>query len=358
MFASFFFIIKAVPLSVFRAKEKAGLHTIFAFLALILGLLFNILFVIVFRENVRGILKSALISQFIVFLVILIPFSKNVIFKFKGEYLKRMFTFGLPLVPSGIAMWILTLLDRFFLKYFLTMDIVGVYSLGYKISTIMSMLVVIPFSMAWSPLMLRWYKEKNDVGIYIKAYKYFSIVGFFVALVISLFSKEIIRIMTTPPFYDAYKIVYLIVLAYLFHGFYMIFSAGCTFARKTYYFPIATGIAALTNTVLNIVFIPRFQMMGAAVATIASYFIMTALVYLFSNKYYRIPFNFTHTIKIALITTIIYILGLFIGDSIVSSILLKSILLSCYFPLIYVAGVFSEREKVVLKKAIRKRIKR
>lgn len=358
LLAAFFYTIKTIPLSVLRAREKVVTYTIFAFLTLTLGLLFNILFVIVFRENVKGILKSSLLSQFIVFLFILIPFSKNLIFKFKKKYLRSMLAFGLPMVPSGLAMWILTLLDRYFLKVFTTMDIVGVYSLGYKFATIMSMLVIVPFSLAWGPLMLKWYNEENAKELYAKVYKYFSIAGFFIALTISSFSKEVIHIMTTPPFYGAYTIVYLIVLSYLFHGFYMIFTAGCTFVRKTYYFPIATGVAALINTVLNILLIPHYQMMGAAVATVISYFVMTMLMYIFSERYYHIPFSFTDTIKIGFITTMLYLFGLFTGNNLAVSIPLKLFLLICYFPLLYILRIFSEKEMDVLKRTVRERIKR
>lgn len=356
LLASFFFIIKTVPLSVFRAQEKALIYSIFAFLTLILGLSFNILFVIVFRENVRGILKSAFLSQCIIFLFILPLFFKNLFFKFKKEYLTRMLTFGLPIVPSGLAIWILTLLDRYFLKVFTTMDIVGIYSLGYKIATIMSMLVIVPFSMAWSPLVLKWYNEGTAKELNAKVYRYYSIAGFFIALIISLYSKEIIHIMTTPPFFDAYKIVYFIVLAYLFHGFYMIFTAGCTFFRKTFYFPIATGTAAIMNTILNILLIPHYKMMGAAIATVLSYFVMTALMYIFSDKYYHIPFDFITTIKVGLIATTLYILGFFTGNNLAISVVLKLFLVVLYFPLLYIVRTFTEKEIKILRKKIRERI--
>ena len=359
LFTSLFFIIKTVPLSIFRAREKTVMYSVFAFFTLFLGIVFNIIFVIILKENVKGVLKSALISQLIIFLLILVPFSKNLVFKFKKEYLLRMLTFGVPLVPSGLAMWILTLLDRYFLRIFTTMEMVGVYSVGYKIATIVSILIVIPFSLAWSPLMLRWHKHEEDPKVlYVKAYKYFSIASLFLALIISIYAKEVIWGMTTQPFYNAYKIVYFIVLAYVFHGFFMIFATGCTLVRKTFYFPIATGIAAIMNTVLNIFLIPRFQMMGAAVATIASYFAMTVLILIFSERYYKIPFNFRDTVKIVLVTTILYILGLFITSNFAIAILLKFGLILSFFPLLYLLRVFTRKEIDTAKKFVKMRLKK
>lgn len=352
LLASLFFTIKTIPLATFRAREKSVVYSIFAFLTLVLGLTFNVIFVVVFREGVKGILKGTLLSQSITFLLILIPFAKNLVARLSKDYLLRMLSFGLPIVPSGLAIWVLTLLDRYFLRVFTTMEIVGIYSLGYKISAIMSMLMIVPFSMAWSPLMFKWYKEENAELIYARVYKYFSVFGFLVVLGLSLFSKEVIQIMTTPAFYDAYKIVFFIASAYLLHGFYMIFTAGCSFYRKTFYFPIATGVAALANTILNILLIPRYQMMGAAIATVSSYFIMTAMMYVFSERYYHIPFDFLTTAKIALITSGLYVLGLFTGNSLLFSSLTKVLLVMAYFPCLYIVRIFTQSEMRVIKSRI------
>jgi O-antigen/teichoic acid export membrane protein len=356
--SSLVIIVKTIPLSIFRAKEKAIQYSIFAFLTLFLGILLNLLFVIVLRENVKGILKSALISQSIVLLLVMIPFSKNLVFKYNTQYLKAMLTFGFPLIPSELAIWILTLLDRYFLRVYTSMEIVGVYSLGYKIGTVMSMLVIVPFSMAWSPLMLKWQKEPNAHRIYANIFKYFCSVGFFAALALSLFSKEIIRLMTTPSFFDGYKIVYFVAASCLFRGFYMIFTAGCTFARKTFYFAIATGAAAILNTILNILLIPRFEMIGAAVATIISFFMMTALMYAFSERYYHIPFDFWAALKVSIIATGLYLAGVFLNANLAISILVKVGLVLSYFPLLVLLGVFSKTEVVALKAMIQRRLRR
>jgi O-antigen/teichoic acid export membrane protein len=352
--ASFFFTVKTIPLSVFRAQERSFLYSTFAFLTLTLGIVLNIVFVVLLRKNIEGILKSAMITQGVVFAIILIPFSKNLIFSLKKKYLHRMLTFGIPLVPSSLAIWILTLMDRYFLKIFCSLDEVGIYSLGYRIGTIMSMLVIVPFSLAWGPLMLKWFKEKNARSMYAKVFKYFSILGFWAVLGLSLYSKEVLRIMTTPAFYDAYKIVFFISGAYLLHGFYMIFTAGCTLYRKTLYLSIATGGAALVNTVLNILLIPRYTMVGAAFATISSYLVMTVMMYIFSERYYHIPFNFRITMKIAFVTLVLYVIGFHIGEGFLYGILIKLLLIALYFPCLYVLRVFTEREMNAIKSWIRK----
>ncbi len=357
LLASLFYIITTIPLAVFRAKGKALSYSIFAFLVLALGITFNIIFVIILRENVRGVLRSAFLSQAIVFFIVLIVFWKNLIPKFRVKYLMRMLTFGLPLVPSALSLWILTLLDRYFLRLFSSLDVVGVYSLGYKIATIMNMLVIIPFSMAWSPLMLRWQKHKNAKELYGKVFKYFGIFGFFILLVLSVFSREIIMIMTTPVYYDAHRVVYLIVLSYLFHGFYMIFTTGCTLVRRTYFFAIATAVAAIMNTILNLLLIPHFGMMGAAVATVISYFAMMVIMYFFSKKYYRIDFDFSSSIKLFIISGLLYLISIFVRGCLPLSIITKLVLIALFVFMIPFLGILNKGEIGAIRKLIGRRRK-
>ncbi len=71
----------------------------------------------------------------------------------------------------------------------------------------------------------------------------------------------------------------LISVAYLLLGVNIIWSVGYLLKRKTKYIPIMTIIAAALNVILNYFLVPPFGMMGAAVATLISYFVWAVLRY-------------------------------------------------------------------------------
>lgn len=68
--------------------------------------------------------------------------------------------------------------------------------------------------------------------------------------------------------------------------------AGIYIEKKTKYLPLITGIAAVINVGLNIVLIPPFGLMGAAVVTLISYFAMLAGIFIVTNKYYPVKYEY------------------------------------------------------------------
>jgi O-antigen/teichoic acid export membrane protein len=70
------------------------------------------------------------------------------------------------------------------------------------------------------------------------------------------------------------------------------FQAGIYIEEKTKYFPLVTGAGALINIVVNILLIPQIGIMGAAVATLASYFVMASGLFIVARKFYKIEYEF------------------------------------------------------------------
>ena len=62
--------------------------------------------------------------------------------------LRRMNRFGLPLVPSMLALWMLNFGDRFFILKLADASEVGVYSIGSRIASAMVLLLT-AFRAAW-----------------------------------------------------------------------------------------------------------------------------------------------------------------------------------------------------------------
>ena len=90
---------------------------------------------------------------------------------------------------------------------------------------------------------------------------------------------------------------------------YIVFQAGIYIKEKTKYFPIITGVGAIVNVAINFAVIPTMGMMGAAYATLASYFIMMSMIFVMVQKVYYIKYEFgkvSTTIILLLICGVIY----------------------------------------------------
>jgi O-antigen/teichoic acid export membrane protein len=92
-------------------------------------------------------------------------------------------------------------------------------------------------------------------------------------------------------YWEAMKVVPLIILANFFLGIYTNLSVWYKLIDKTYYGAYISIVGAIITLVLNFLLIPTLSYYGSAIATIAAYGSMMGISYYFGNKYYPIPYD-------------------------------------------------------------------
>lgn len=350
----FFDTAIVIPLEVFRIREESKKYVVVSLVRLLMSVGLNIYFIVVLERGVLGILESGLITAGSLYAFLIPGIIKETKFRFSIVDLKEMLCFGLPLVPGGLGTWILTVSDRYFLLVLSTTHELGLYSLGYKFGLIVQGLIVGPFTLAWAPFFWSTAKEENAKEVYSSVLTYFVLVAMFVALGLSVLSKEVLVVMTTPPFYGAYKVIPLIALSYVLYGCYYILGAGFNLAKKTKYVPFIVGVGAAMNLGLNFLLIPNYGMMGAAVATLISYSMLPMGSYFVSRRFYSIKYEWGRISKIFLAAVLIYAGSFYItNNSAIVSGLLKAMTLLAYPALLYVFGFFKPEEIQKGKELIR-----
>jgi O-antigen/teichoic acid export membrane protein len=341
-----------IGLSALRAREQPVRYMAIAVAQVVISVGLNIAFVAVLHRGIQGILEGNLITAAFIYLVLLAIVIRRAGFRFSTDELRRMLAFGLPLVPAGLSMWILTFADRYFLQFLSTPQELGLYSLGYSFGLVINVLVVSPLGLAFSPFMFSIAKEKNANEVYSRVFTYFTVVAMLTTLALSVLSKEVLTIMTTPAFHDAYKVIPLIALSYALFGGYTILTVGISLQGKTG--PIAAFVlcAAALNCGLNYLLIPHHGMMGAAAATLISYAALTVSSSLLSQWYYPIKYDWGRIIKILLAAAIIYAGSLYIPfqSGVVTGVYKLLTLLA--FPIILYLFRFFQPEEIQKAKEI------
>src|SRR5262249_13531260 len=136
-----------------------------------------------------------------------------------------LLSFGLPLVPAGMAGFMLNLSDRYFLKLYASLHDVGLYSLGYRLGEIFWE-VVWAIQLAYPQFVLSNEKSPQAAYLYARVFTYYFAGLGFVVLTLSVYAHEIVRVMAAPQYREAYQVVALIALAQLFRGFVLIGPVG------------------------------------------------------------------------------------------------------------------------------------
>ncbi len=286
-----------------------------------------------------GLFVSSLVL-FIVMDVIIISEIGIAIPKF--AHLREYLSFGLPTVPGNLSSWVVNSSDRYVIALFLGTAYVGYYSPGYTVGNIVNMFIA-PLSFMLPAVLSKHYDEGNlkDVETVLSySMKYFLALAIPSAVGLSLLSKPLLTILSTPEIADqGYLITPFLALCGLLFGLFAIITQILVLEKKTNITGVIWIIAAVLNFGLNIIFVPRVGIIGAAATTLVAYSLAFALSMHYSFKYLVFDVNATFVLK-CIIATAIMGTVIVIGGTQLSGGLVGVMLLIGVSALIYGAGLF------------------
>ena len=228
-------------------------------------------------------------------LLILLPFYFKIKYKIDSELWKKMLRYALPVLVSGIAFSINETFDRVLLERLLPESIaktsIGMYSACYKLALFM-MLFATAYRLGIEPFIFSQSKTKDATKNYAKILEFFVTCGALILLVVVVF-VDILKGILIPneAYWDAMKVVPILLLAYLFLGIYHNLSVWYKITDRTKFGAYISVFGAVVTLLINVIFISTFSYMASAVATLVAYLSMTVLSYYFGRKHYPIPYN-------------------------------------------------------------------
>ena len=243
-------------------------------------------------REVKFVLLATLAANVLYFIPSGIAMLSRIGARVSWPALKRMVVFGFPFVPGGVLLFILNSSDRFFLIAMAGQNEAGLYALGYRIALVPVMLLLVPFQAAWGPFMMEKGETPEGPRLFARVLSYLTAAYCALSLVLALFAKEVIQVMTAPSFAASCRIIPVVLLAYAFWVIAIVLDAGIYITRKTAYKPLLLAAGAVTNIGLNLLLIPRFGMMGAAYATAVGFLVFVILTYVVSMRLYPVPYEF------------------------------------------------------------------
>jgi O-antigen/teichoic acid export membrane protein len=245
---------------------------------------------------------------------------------FDAAIVRQVLLFGLPYVPNGLGFAINEVIDRFFINSmsydtiarlygseYTADDITGIYNACYKLAIFM-LLTVQMFRMAWQPFFMKYAKSDDNTSTFAAVFDWFNIFAATIFLLISLFVVEIAGLkvpflgdgtLINSRYWAGLSIVPMLLLAYWFQGWFVIFSAGIFIKEKTKLLPGITAVGAVVTLVLNILLVPVLGMEGAALATLACYAITSGLILYYSHREMKVPYRMVRAFITILVTATI-----------------------------------------------------
>ena len=228
-------------------------------------------------------------------LLILLPFYFKINYKIDTVLWKKMLRYALPVLVAGVAFSINETFDRVLLERLLPESIakasVGMYSACYKLALFM-MLFSTAYRLGIEPFFFSQSKTKDATKNYAKILEFFVICGALILLIVVVF-VDVLKLILIPneAYWEAMKVVPVLLLAYLFLGIYHNLSVWYKITDRTKFGAYISVVGAGITLLVNLMFIASFNYMASAVATLSAYVSMTLLSYYFGRKHYPIPYN-------------------------------------------------------------------
>ena len=258
--------------------------------------------------------------------------------------LRRMLAFGLPLVPAALALWALALIDRLMLSSLADLDDVGQYAVANRVASVIQ-LGATGFLLALGPYLLATYAESRELEKTLRGrtLTYLAFTLGFAGLVVTLLSHEAVAVLA-PDYGDASRAVGPVAFGWVAFGLASLLMAGITLARRTTYFAVLAGAAALLNIGLNLVLIPLWGMLGAALATAIAYGALAAMYYPVAQRVYPTPYEPVKLVLVVALAVVWSLPGYVEYDPEVLGLAVKAAAIAGFLVTVVVTGILGRAE--------------
>ncbi|MBW3520177.1 polysaccharide biosynthesis C-terminal domain-containing protein [Flavobacterium sp. NKUCC04_CG] len=245
-------------------------------------------------QQVQYVFLANLIASGLTLLVFASDYIK-IRFHFNMELGKQMIKYGFPVMIGGLAFAINESFDKILLGRLLPPEIalteVGKYAACYKLGLFM-VLFRQAYTLGIEPFFFNYAKNEDAPTKYATITKYFAIIGSLIMLTVIVFVDLLKPIMIpNPTYWEAMKVVPLIILANFCLGIYANLSVWYKLRDKTMIGAYISIFGAVLTIVLNYALIPIWSYVGSAIATLLAYGSMMLISYVLGNRYYPIPYD-------------------------------------------------------------------
>jgi len=269
--------------------------------------------------------------------------------------LKAFLAFSVPQIPSSILMWIIGVSDRYFITHFLGLSQTSIYSTSDALGGLISLFFT-PISFVLLPVLSRLWENKRiaEVRTYLEySTKLFLTIAIPAALGLALLSQQLLQILTTSQYLAGSELVLLVAFGTIFLGIYQINMYIILLVKQTKWLPLMILGATVISVGINITLIPIIGIIGGAIATIASYFVLATIVTVWTRKAISYRFDLKFLIKVIaaalLMALCLYFLNAKSVLGIMIAIIAGTVIYGCALLLM---RAFSQQDKRLVKQTI------
>jgi O-antigen/teichoic acid export membrane protein len=332
-------------LTLYRLDERARAYFITTIANVLVTIALTVILVVGVGDGARGLLLGSYLAGVAFVLGMIAEQRRRLTLRVEVPLLRRLLRFGLPTMPAEVSLYLLNFADRLIITRSLGLAEAGLYSLAVKFAQAVNVLVR-GFQLAWPPLA---YSIRDDDEA---RRTYATVITLFLAgctwLVVGLWllARYLLRIFAAPEFFDAYEVVGLIAAAVTLYALYMVMVVVLGRTGRTE-FNLPAAIAALvSNVALNLILVPSLGIVGAGLALVASYLIVVALMYWFTERLFPVPYEWGRLARVLFAAAALIAFGELVLPTSGFAGFAGRLALGLLYPLaLFASGFFTDEER-------------
>lgn len=329
IFYSFVLSIINFTQTVAQVKQNARQFIFISITTLLVTIGANLILILHLHEGALGYLKGVLYGGLCVIPFALYYIHSSINYTFNSTKLKSALLFSLPILPSLIAGWVLNLSDRVFIDKYYTLADVAIYSLGYRIASLVIFISSAIF-MSYNPLFFNIAnrKELSVEEQKSRIYKINSAIIILIGIVglgILLCSDAALKLFFPKDYMASYAYISVLILSFIIAQVTGLFNLMIYQNKRTKPVAVITICCAVLNIALNYFLIPRYGVFCAVLSNLICNSVNFLLIYLLAKKNYFISLDWLVVAKILLCYTAVYFINRSVIDKNIISLMLVKV---------------------------------
>src|SRR4051794_2476506 len=340
-------------LTLLRLDERARAYFGITIVNVLITIPFTVFLIVVEGERASGILLGTYGTGAVVVLWMLLRERRRLSLIPDRALLRRMFRFGLPTMPAELSLYSLNFIDRIILARVAGLTEVGLYALAVKFAQAMQVLAR-GLQLAWPPLAYSIRDDAEAKRVYSQIFTWFAALLAFGAIGLWLESRWIVRLLAASDFFPSYQAIGLVATGIALYALYlaMVVILGRT-GRTEFSFP-AMIAAVASNIALNLILVPSNGFVGAGIALVASYVIVLALMYAFTQRLFPMRYEWGRLALVVLAAVGLVAVGeTLLPTSGALGLLSRGVLWLAYPAILFAAGFLHPDERAGLAELLR-----
>ena len=314
--------LSSVPYATIRIDNRPILYASYSLISFIVQMSLNIYFVLILDQKLNGYFISMIIGSIIISILgvlIMLRFARPCV---KMDTIRESLKFSLPQIPASTISGITTMLDRFLLQRFASVEVMGIYSLSLKFSSLVLQLHS-ALKISFLPFLYRSVAKDNKDGLAdLTKMRLFYVLPLIVfSLAVSLYIKDFVYWIDSPDYFPIITWVPWLIGPALISSCVFYFAPGLFLAKRTDLSWIPATVQGAAVLFSGVILIPLWGISGVIIVKYASALSLFLVTFYLSQKVYSIPIKWFKLI----IIIILFVLAIFISEQISVSGFLKSI---------------------------------